>query len=107
MDGPRLGKEALSEAWNGTAMMFVAPGMEPQVAVTLDASGNWGCGAYSGEEWFMLRWAGPISRQHITTKKLAPVVLSAAVWGRAWKGKLVLVQCDNAAVVEIINHGSS
>lgn len=88
-------------------MMFVVPGAKPEVLVTSDASGKWGCAAYCGEEWFMLRWAGAISSQHITIKELVPIVIAAAVWGAAWKGKVVLAQCDNAAVVEIINHGSS
>ena len=34
---------------------------------------------YSGNEWFMLQWIGPISFMHITIKKLAPRVTAAAV----------------------------
>ncbi len=95
------------EAWNGTAMMFSRKFATSEFTLTSDASGNWGCGAYSGNKWFMLRWAGPIQNLHITVKELAPVVVAAAIWGREWSGKSVHVLCDNSAVVGIINSGAS
>ena len=55
----------------------------------------------------MLQWAWPIKGAHITAKELLPIVIAAAVWGEDWRGKIVQVRCDNAAVVSIINHGSS
>lgn len=30
-----------------------------------------------------------------------------AMWGNRWKGKTVQARCDNAAVVDIVNSGSS
>ncbi len=33
--------------------------------------------------------------------------MAAALWGRRWAGKTVRAQCDNAAVVAIVNPGSS
>ena len=38
---------------------------------------------------------------------LIPIVLAAATWGREWTAKTVLARCDNAAVVAVINKGSS
>lgn len=52
----------------------------------------------------MLKWAGPIVESDITVKEL---VISAAIWGGAWLGKTVQFQCDNTAVVSIINHVTS
>ena len=81
---------------------------KPQVVLTSDALGSWGCGAYlmSGE-WFQLElprsWAGV----HITIKELLPIVIGAAVWGRQWKERSVLRRCNNAAVVAIVNLGRS
>ena len=40
-------------------------------------------------------------------KELLPIILAAAIWGYAWKGKAVLCHCDNVAVVTIINTGTS
>ena len=55
----------------------------------------------------MLKWAGPIYKSDITVKKLVPIVIAAAIWGGAWQGKTVRFQCDNTAVVSIVNHGTS
>ena len=44
---------------------------------------------------------------HITIKELIPVVVTAIVWGRQWSASHVRVKCDNAAVVQILNHGYS
>ena len=75
--------------------------------LTSDASGNWGCGAYSGPHWFMLPWTGSIADYHITVKELIPIVIAGAVWGSTWRGSTVLAQCDNMAVAHTVNHGSS
>lgn len=55
----------------------------------------------------MLPWSGPTTDYHITVKEMIPVVIAGALWGSLWHGRTVLVQCDNAAVVSIVNHGSS
>ena len=96
-----------SASWNGVSMMSVVKRSNPAVTLTSDASGSWGCGAFSDKDWFMLQWSGPIASFHITIKELAPIVLAAAIWGKKWRGKTVKVQCDNMAVVYLINDGSS
>ena len=55
----------------------------------------------------MLKWVGSIAQSHITVKEMVPIVIASAIWGHTWKGKTVQVQCDNMAVVNIVNHGSS
>ena len=55
----------------------------------------------------MLEWVGPISESHITVKELVPIVISVAIWGHSWREETVLVQCDNMAVVNIVNQKSS
>ena len=96
-----------SAAWNGVSMMSTVNKRHPGAHLVSDASGNWGCGAYAGDEWFQLRWTGPIAAAHITIKELVPIVLAAAVWGAQWQGLTVQAECDNAAVVSIINQGTS
>jgi len=57
------------------------------VSVFLDASGNWGCGADSGSQWFQVPWTGKVVEQQIAVKELIPVVIAAVVWvsnGRDW-----------------------
>ena len=94
-----------SSSWNGVAIMQDPATQQIEGSITSDASGGWGCGAFSGEEWFMLRWS---KDRHITAKELVPIVIAAAIWGRSWEGKTIQAWCDNAAVViHIVNHGSS
>ena len=71
------------------------------------ASGNWGCGAYCSDSWFQLQWDETTKQRHITIKELIPIVLAAAIWGETWAGKSVRIRSDNAAVVAVINSGSS
>ena len=56
------------ERWNGVAMMTADSREVPDIVLTSDASGNWGCGAYSGGKWFMLPWSIKFQSCHITVK---------------------------------------
>ena len=93
--------------WNGISMMSTVHKANPDVIMLSDASGSWGCGALASQDWFQLQWVGPICEYHITVKELVPIVLASAIWGHNWKGMTVRARCDNAAVVAIINSGSS
>ena len=73
----RLSREARSDiewwfqfsaSWNGVAMLREAKEVQASVSITSDASGGWGCGAFTGPEWFMVRWAESYKDCHITTK---------------------------------------
>lgn len=71
-----------------------------EFTVTSDASGTWGCGAYTGSKWFQLKWDDQTRLWHIAAKELILIIIAAVIW---WKGSKVVAQCDNAAVVEVIN----
>ncbi len=95
--------------WNGVSMMKgVIAAKEPQVVLTTDASGRWGCGAVCGNKWFQLNWerAAAAKEWSIMPKELLPIVVAAAVWGRQWRGLTILARCDNMAVVATIRSGS-
>ena len=96
-----------STIWNGVSMMHLPDQSNPSFSLTSDASGSWGCGAFSGSRWFMLPWTKETEPYHITAKELVPIVIAGAVWGRQWRGTTVLAHCDNLAVVHIVNQGSS
>ncbi len=94
--------------WNGACPRSSLGHQKPQVTLTSDASGSWGCGAFtSNGEWFQLQWPGSWDGIHITAKELLPIVVGAAVWGSVWEGSTVLCLCDNAAIVAIVNSGRS
>lgn len=94
-------------AWNGVSMMRSAASTHFSAEVTSDASGSWGCGAFSGSSWFQLKWSTSYVDSHISAKELVPIVIAAVVWGEGWRGKSIQVWCDNVATVSTINQGSS
>ena len=94
-------------AWNGMGMMSAVAKCGFVATFTSDASGSWGCGAFSSDgKWFQLRWPDHWRERHITVKELLPVVLSIAIWGHRWRGGAVRCRCDNAAVVAILRSGT-
>ena len=112
----RLNKEAQSdivwwhcfiEHWNGLSMMLDDRKDHPDVVLTSDASGSWGCGAFWDKLWFQFIWPEALRNLHITNKEILPIVLAVATWGAQWKNKSVLCRCDNAAAVHIINASTS
>ncbi len=73
---------------------------EPQVVLTTDVSGAWGCGAYTCIGlWFQLKFPDSWSEIHITVKELLPIVMAVAVWGRLLEG------CNG--VLQMRQHGGS
>ena len=94
--------------WNGKELMSSVTRSGPPVVITSDASGSWGCGAFTSTgEWFQLKLPETWSDIHITVKELLPIILGVAVWGWAWRGYKVTCLCDNTAVVAIVNLGRS
>ena len=96
-----------SKGWNGVSMMSVVEKINPKVSLTTDASGSWGCGGFSSNQWFSLKWSANAVSLHITVKELLPITIAAGLWGPQWRGQSVQVWCDNEAVVAIINQGTS
>ena len=78
-------------SWNGRSMMSV--GLQNQVVATLtsDASGTWGCGARGSGS----NWSGQRSGESLTSPS------------RNYYLSAVKCRCDNAAVVAIVNSGTS
>ena len=93
--------------WNGTSMLTRFDKATPHCMVTSDASGSWGCGAYEGAKWFQFQWPSTMEASHISVREMIPVVMAAALWGHCWRGKSVRFRSDNAAVVALVNCGSS
>ena len=93
--------------WNGTSMLVQFDRANPQVMVTSDASGTWGCGAYESGRWLQFKWPPNMKASHISVREMIPVVMSAALWGRHWLGKSVCFRSDNSAVVALVNSGCS
>ena len=95
------------ENWNGKGLIQALAKSPTDIIVTSDASGTWGCGAFCKKQWFSIEWGECWKDIHITIKELLPFIVASAVWGQGWSGSHVLFQCDNAAVVAIVNSGRS
>ena len=75
--------------------------------VTSDASGSWGCAAWSDTMWLQLKWDDRAAQFSIMVKEMIPITLAAAIWGQRWRGHQVTCRCDNQAVVASLNSRSS
>ena len=82
------------------------PPFKPGFEVTSDASGNWGCGGWSGPDWLQFQWPKEAKDRHITFKQLVAILRACAVWGDRWAGSRVTCKCDNQAVVQMISSRS-
>ena len=88
--------------WNGVSMLTSLYSRPHTVSITSDASGSWGCGAFSStNQWFQLQLPVEWASVHITVKELLPIVISSALWGHRWAGESVLAYTD------IVNSGRS
>lgn len=91
--------------WNGTSFFPVA---QPTTDIISDASGTYGCGAFSlMHGWFQLKWPASWESVSITAKELVPVVIAASVWGHLWKHTCVRFRSDNMAVVHLLRSHTS
>ena len=95
-------------------LLPLAPFLSPQLQLTSDASGSWGCasgswgcGAWRGRKWFQLQWDERSAALPITVKELLPIVLACAVWGPVWGSHQVVCRCDNQAVVASLRSRTS
>ena len=93
--------QTFATRWNGSSLFI--PHGPADVTITSDASGSWGCGAWYGTRWFQLKWEGQIQSASITVKELLPIIIASVIWGPHFSGKRVLSNCDNSAVVTILN----
>ena len=57
-------------------MMSMLGEQAPGGAVTSDVSGSWGCGAYSGPQWFQLQWNDNLRPDYQSLGEIAQLRLS-------------------------------
>ena len=70
-------------------MMSALSKHPPEVMVTSDVSGHWGCRAVcnTSNQLFSI-WRGECwTHIDITIKELLPIVVASAIWGGEWIGK--------------------
>ena len=98
---------AFIEPWNGISIIREQILAKPDHDLWSDASGSWGAGALWKSEWFQVQWPKVLQQEQIAIKELAPILIACASWGSQWQGTTIGINCDNEAVVAVINSGYS
>ena len=91
--------------WNGVSVWKEQE--KPTFKLVSDASGGWGCGAWSGNRWFKLQWPEAARDLSISVKELLPILIAGVLWGHDWAGHRVHCLCDNEAVVAVLKSRTS
>ena len=95
--------------WNGRSLFLNSPPVSNvHLQLYTDAAGSEGYGAIFGSKWFTGLWTEEFIRlikhtRSSTLLELVPIVSSAVVWGSHWIGKRIVFNCDNQALVYIMN----
>ena len=95
-------------SWNSVSIiLFNTNKHQCNLSMVSDASGKWGCGAFSSDGWFQLKWPAEMQDSHITVKELAPIIGSRNMGQAMERKKNIMPYCDNEAVVAILNKDDS
>ncbi len=89
---------------NGVSMMSLEEWLAPDEILASDAclvgGGRWGNG-----QFFQYTFPEFIQEQniHIDALEMLTVILYVQLWGNQWKGKRIVISCDNLVSVQVIN----
>ena len=93
---------------NGISMMMVENWSTPDEIVACDAC-NIGCGGWSNGKYFHCKFPSFIKDQniHINGLELLKLMLCLKLLGGNWRGKRIVLHCDNMTAVIVLNTGRS
>jgi hypothetical protein len=96
--------------YNGVSIMLTEQWSQPDITFTSDSCLS-GFGAWNPTARTYMKGKFPThiidTTQHINQLELLTIVLAAKLWGHTWRGKRILVRCDNEASCMVINNGKS
>ena len=95
--------------YNGVSMMAIENWAVPDEVFATDAC-LLGCGGWSEDRrYFHSPFPDTICKQSIDINglELLTIIIACKVWGRGWKGKRMLVHCDNMVSVIVMNTGKT
>ena len=100
----------LLESWNGVTFFYddLIHSSDSLLFFT-DAAPSAGFGGFFQDQWFASKWPVdfPVVASSSALFEIYPVAAACHVWGKFWRRKRISLQCDNEAVVAIINKGRS
>ena len=74
-------------SWNGLSLFqctTIQTIVTHDFSIQTNASGSWGCGAFSQGKWLQIEWPPQWPTVHIMSKELLPIFLSCVVWSHYW-----------------------
>ena len=95
------------QKWPGRYLISLSTWVD--IGLYTDASGALGAGAFLGHQWWCLRWATPFQSNSggydIFWKEMFAIWVSLTLWGPSFRGRYIIVHCDNQACVESLSKG--
>ena len=94
--------------YNGISMMDLEEWSEPDEFCATDAC-LVGAGGIFADCYFHCEFPDFIRKAnlHINNLELLTIVIAVKLWGHLWKGKKLVLNCDNKSSVLVLNSGSS
>ena len=89
--------------FNGTSFFNHA---QVYAKIELDASLE-GLGAYFNDQIYAIPLVRGYNHFHIVQLEMLNVLVAIRVWANQWRGKTIVIACDNQAVVLVINTGKT
>lgn len=94
--------------YNGISMMKVEQWSAPDSVFSSDACLE-GCGGFWMGSFFHVLFPSKFKDKafHITALEVIAIIICLKLWGKHFKGKRIVVFCDNMAACQVINTGKS
>lgn len=94
--------------YNGVSIMFLENWSIPDEFLSCDSCLD-GFGAICGKQFFHSKFPLSITNDHlhINCLELLVVIIAVKIWAKKFKGKRLMIICDNEASVTVINSGST
>ena len=74
--------------------------------IGLDASLE-GLGAYFNDQMYAIPLCRGYNQFHVVQLEMQNVLVAIRVWANQWRGKTIVIACDNQAVVLVVNTGKT
>ena len=99
------------EQWNGVSFFLDNREISADDLEFFTDATPKGFGGYFQGKWFLghfdINFVPDDAKSSMALFELYPIVVATVLWGPLWCRKRIIVNCDNAATVEIINKGRS
>ena len=95
-------------SYNGTSIMWLMDLLDSQAMFVTDTT-LIGMGAVRHREFVALKFPEEVQNwcAHIAHKELWAILVACKIWVQEFTGSTLMVECDNIAVVQVLNTGRS